>query len=66
MTFMLPEGRWDLFDSVEKQIVAEGAEGSAVLTLGPGQAAVFYDGDSVVGGGTIAEVLTEKEHGHGL
>ena len=32
----------------------------------PGQAAVFYDGDSVVGGGTIAEVLTEKEHGHGL
>lgn len=32
----------------------------------PGQAAVFYDGDSVVGGGTIAEVLKEKEHGHGL
>lgn len=32
----------------------------------PGQAAVFYDGDSVVGGGTIVEVLKEKEHGHGL
>lgn len=32
----------------------------------PGQAAVFYEGDSVVGGGTIAEVLTEKEHGHEL
>lgn len=30
----------------------------------PGQAAVFYDGDSVVGGGTITEVL--KEDGHGL
>ncbi len=43
VTFMLPEGRWDLFDSVEKQIVAEGAEGSAVLTLGPGQAAVLVE-----------------------
>ncbi len=32
----------------------------------PGQAAVFYDGDAVVGGGTIVEVLSEKEHGHGL
>ncbi len=30
----------------------------------PGQAAVFYDGGCVVGGGTIAEVL--KEDGHGL
>lgn len=30
----------------------------------PGQAAVFYDGDTVVGGGTITEVL--KEDGHGL
>lgn len=27
----------------------------------PGQAAVFYDGDTVVGGGTVAEVLTEAE-----
>ena len=27
----------------------------------PGQAAVFYDGDTVVGGGTIAEALTETE-----
>ena len=27
----------------------------------PGQAAVFYDGDAVVGGGTIAEALTETE-----
>lgn len=30
----------------------------------PGQAAVFYEGDSVVGGGTIAEVW--KENGHEL
>ncbi len=30
----------------------------------PGQAAVFYDGDSVVGGGTITEVF--KEDGYGL
>lgn len=30
----------------------------------PGQAAVFYDGDSVVGGGTIVEVW--KEDGHEL
>ncbi len=27
----------------------------------PGQAAVFYDGDAVTGGGTIAEVLRETE-----
>jgi tRNA-specific 2-thiouridylase len=30
----------------------------------PGQAAVFYDGDSVVGGGTIVEI--GKEDGHEL
>ena len=30
----------------------------------PGQAAVFYDGDSVVGGGTIVEI--RKEGGHEL
>ncbi len=30
----------------------------------PGQAAVFYDGDTVLGGGTIVEV--GKEDGHGL
>lgn len=32
----------------------------------PGQAAVFYSGDAVVGGGTIVEARTEKENGHEL
>ena len=32
----------------------------------PGQAAVFYSGDAVVGGGTIVEAGTEKENGHEL
>ena len=32
----------------------------------PGQAAVFYSGDTVVGGGTIVEAGTEKENGHEL
>ena len=32
----------------------------------PGQAAVFYSGDAVVGGGTIVEARTEKEYGHEL
>ena len=32
----------------------------------PGQAAVFYGGDAVVGGGTIVEAGTEKENGHEL
>ena len=32
----------------------------------PGQAAVFYGGDAVVGGGTIVEAGTEKEYGHEL
>ena len=31
-----------------------------------GQAAVFYSGDAVVGGGTIVEAGTEKENGHEL
>ena len=31
-----------------------------------GQAAVFYDGDTVVGGGTIVETDMEKENGHEL
>ncbi len=32
----------------------------------PGQAAVFYSGDAVVGGGTIVEAGTEKENSHEL
>ena len=32
----------------------------------PGQAAVFYGGDAVVGGGTIVEAGMEKENGHEL
>ena len=43
VTYTLPEGNWDLFESVSKQIIAEGVEGSVVLDLEPGQAAVIVE-----------------------
>lgn len=43
VTYTLPEGSWDLFDSVEKRIIAENAAGKAVLELEPGQALVIVE-----------------------
>ncbi|MCM1189596.1 MAG: hypothetical protein NC541_09900 [bacterium] len=43
VTYELPEGRWDLFDSVPKRLTAEDAEGSVQLTLQPGEAAVIVE-----------------------
>lgn len=43
VTYTLPEGSWDLFESVSKQVIAESAEESAVLTLQPGEAAVIVE-----------------------
>ena len=43
VTYTLPEGSWDLFESVSKQVIAEGAEGSAVLELEPGEAVVIVE-----------------------
>ena len=42
-TYTLPEGSWDLFESVSKQVIAEGAEGSAVLELEPGEEVVIVE-----------------------
>ncbi len=43
VTYTLPEGKWDLFESVRKQVILEGVESSAVLELAPGEAAVIVE-----------------------
>lgn len=43
VTYTLPEGRWDLFESVKKQVILEDMESSATLELGPGEAAVIVE-----------------------
>lgn len=43
VTYDLPEGKWDLFDSVPKLLSAKGVEGSVSLTLQPGEAAVIVE-----------------------
>lgn len=43
VNYSLPQGRWDLFDSVQKRTVAEGAEKELTLTLEPGQAVVIVE-----------------------
>ncbi len=43
VTYTLPEGSWDLFESVSKQVIMENVEGSAVLDLEPGEAAVIVE-----------------------
>lgn len=43
ISYQLPEGSWDLFDSVPKQVIQTSAEGSVSLTLGPKQAAVIVE-----------------------
>lgn len=43
VTYTLPEGKWDLFESVRKQVILEGGENSVVLELGPGEAAVIVE-----------------------
>lgn len=43
VTYTLPEGSWDLFESVSKQAIAEKVEGSAILELGPGEAIVIVE-----------------------
>lgn len=43
VTYVLPPGRWDLFDSVPKETIVREAEESVSLTLRPGQAAVIVE-----------------------
>ncbi len=43
VTYTLPEGKWDLFESVSKQVLSEGAEGSAVVELEPEEAVVIVE-----------------------
>lgn len=43
VTYFLPAGQWDLFDSVPKETIAWAAEGSVLLKLQPGQAAVVVE-----------------------
>lgn len=43
VTYTLPEGTWDLFESVSKQVIERNAEGSAVLQLEPGEAVVIVE-----------------------
>lgn len=65
VTYRLPEGNWDLFESVSKQFITKGIEDSAVLVLEPGEAVVVVevpagseivheDGKYTVGGTWIA------------
>lgn len=50
VTYVLPEGNWDLFDSVEKQVLAENVNGEWKLTLEGGQALVLVE---IPGGSAI-------------
>lgn len=43
VVYELPEGSWNLFDSVSKQCIAEAVAGSVVLTLQPKEAAVIVE-----------------------
>ncbi len=43
VTYTLPAGSWDLFESVSKQVIAENVEGNATLRLEPGNAAVIVE-----------------------
>lgn len=43
VNYQLPEGNWDLFDSVEKRVLAENSSGEWKLTLEAGQAVVLVE-----------------------
>lgn len=43
VTYTLPAGKWDLFDSVPKETIVQGAENSVSLKMQPGQAAVIVE-----------------------
>ena len=48
-----------LFPGPRKSVIVEFARPQRAIT--PGQAAVFYEGDAVLGGGTISRVLNNSE-----
>lgn len=43
VTYTLPEGSFDLFDSVKKEVIASGVSGSVNLTLPAGEAVVIIE-----------------------